>query len=72
MTERIPYEKPVILEKPRRCPKCGKAAVGFQLSTNPANPIWVYVCSGIDCDETTDYYATQAEAIAAWNRRADA
>lgn len=59
-----------ITEELKPCPKCKSSAFVMQLSAIPEHEVWTVVCSSVECDESTDYYRTKQDAIAAWNRRA--
>jgi Lar family restriction alleviation protein len=50
---------------PRPCPFCGGEAETYRM----IEPWWMVYCTR--CYAETADYKTEAEAVAAWNRRAD-
>lgn len=54
------------------CPMCGSTATAYyRPSERYENSAWVS-CDSEDCGTQTCFWETREQAIAAWNRRADA
>ena len=65
MTDRIPYEKPRLLDVIKPCPFCG--AIGARVKRS-GRWGWFVSCQ---CAAVGPSSETREAAIAAWNRRAE-
>lgn len=71
MTDQKPTGGGCLEVVPDRCPFCGGEAdsvCGQYAGTGDDGRWW---CSCLDCEACSWHFATEAEAVAAWNRRTD-